>query len=129
MGLRSKRELLQNTAMSTYGPLKEASAGGAKGQKQLKNLCKIGKDFGFHEVLVGALPAILRKQPDKRRTFDGLAMTHLEAEFEKQKANLDSAIQNEEASLAERSTAVRVAHDSVANAKEQQQSSAHAVEE
>jgi len=128
-GLRSKRELLQNTAMSTYGPLKEASAGGAKGQKQLKTLCKIGQDFGFHDVLVDALPAILRKQPDKRRTFDGIAMTQLDAEFEKQHAKLDSAIKDQEASLAERSMALRVAQDSVANAKGHQQNSAQAVEE
>lgn len=127
--LRSKRELLQNTAMSTYGPLKEASAGGAKGQKQLNILCKVGKDFGFHDVLVGALPAILRKQPDKRRTFDGLAMTHLETEFERQKAKLDSAAQDEAASLAELSAALRDAQDSVANAKREQESSAQAVEE
>jgi len=125
--LQVKRTKLEFVAKDVFEPLKFSPAGGATGQKQVKSLCKTGKEFGFHEVLLGTLPAILKKELDKRRTFDGLALKQLDGEFSKCTETFGNAIKDVEASVGEKATAVQVAQDALAAAKLQQQTSARAI--
>jgi len=118
--LVGRKSILEKTEKKAYLPLKAAPAGGQTGQKRLKNLCKVGLDFGFHEVLISSLPGILGKHPDKRRTFDSLAMEQLEVEFTRRAGSLDAEREACEAALEERAGALLAARDALAASKEQQ---------
>jgi hypothetical protein len=87
----SKRRQLETTERDLYMPFKKQSAGSGAGQKRLKRLCHVGRNFGFHEVLLSTLPAVLRKQPDRRQTFDSIALDRLEVEFARHAADLEAA--------------------------------------
>eukprot|EP00928_Gymnodinium_smaydae_P044465 TRINITY_DN29669_c0_g1_i1.p2 TRINITY_DN29669_c0_g1~~TRINITY_DN29669_c0_g1_i1.p2 ORF type:complete len:254 (+),score=74.24 TRINITY_DN29669_c0_g1_i1:765-1526(+) len=82
---------LETAEKEAYRPLMENSAAGSRGEAQLKKLRKAGKAFGFHEALLISLPAILRKQPDRRVTFDGIALRQVEAEFDRRRRDMDAA--------------------------------------
>jgi len=108
-----RKDHLRQTEEESYGALKDAPALGPQGQKQLKTLRKVGREFGFHEVLLEALPAILKKQPDRRRTFDTSALTHLEAEFQKRACKIDADIKTQQADLDAKHAAVQTAEEAV----------------
>mmetsp|Transcript_41314 Transcript_41314/g.74694 ORF Transcript_41314/g.74694 Transcript_41314/m.74694 type:complete len:464 (-) Transcript_41314:240-1631(-) len=118
-----KMDHLKQTEEESYGALKEAAALGSQGQKQLKTLRRVGREFGFHEVLLEALPAILKKQPDRRRTFDNSALTHLESEFQKRACKIDTDIKSHQAALDAKEAAVKAAEEAVAFAEEQKTAS------
>merc|ERR1711964_261558 len=94
-----KKERLEATQKKAYGPLKEVRAQGLNGEKRLKDLRKVGKEFGFHQVLLNTMPAILRKQPDRRQTFDGVAMQQFDTEFAKHFNKLDMATKQSETAI------------------------------
>eukprot|EP00927_Polykrikos_kofoidii_P084439 TRINITY_DN8895_c0_g1_i1.p1 TRINITY_DN8895_c0_g1~~TRINITY_DN8895_c0_g1_i1.p1 ORF type:complete len:473 (-),score=105.02 TRINITY_DN8895_c0_g1_i1:167-1492(-) len=74
---------LHATETNTYQVLKQAAAVGEEAQKGLTALRRVGKHFGFHEVLLDTLPSVLKTKPEKRRTFDDIALKQLEVEFAK----------------------------------------------
>lgn len=115
-----KKELLQITKDKTFTPLKNITAKGAKGQQKVKELRKVGKQFGFHDVLLGSMPAILRKHPDRRRTFDTLAMRSFSAEFSKKLQKLEESIGDKEAAVADRRAAEESARNDIETGKETQ---------
>mmetsp|Transcript_2986 Transcript_2986/g.5449 ORF Transcript_2986/g.5449 Transcript_2986/m.5449 type:complete len:411 (+) Transcript_2986:89-1321(+) len=125
--LEAKMMQLQTAEKDTYQPLKEASASGQKGTKSVKLLRKVGKDFGFHDVLMSVMPFVLKKQPDRRRTFDGITMQQLESEFSKHGAALEAALKEREAVMEESSEAVQAAHAAVQDAKTQHSSNSKAL--
>merc|ERR1711879_635463 len=47
-----KKDRLESTKETAFVPLKDNMAKGIKGQKQVKVLRKVGKEFGFHDVLL-----------------------------------------------------------------------------
>jgi len=120
--LEAKKMQLQTVDKDTYRPLKDTSASGQQGNKMLKILRKTGKVFNFHEVLMDVLPVVLKKQPDRRRTFDGITMQQVEHEFSKHGAALEAALREREAVIEESSTAVQAANTAVDDAKTQHSS-------
>merc|ERR1712178_469797 len=106
---RSKQDELVYAEKTLYAPFKIAPVKGAKGQKQLKGLCQVGKECGFNDVLVNCLPAVLTKQLNKRRTFDALAIQQLDKEFSKLKNNAEADVVCKEASLAAKGDALQAA--------------------
>lgn len=94
----------------------------------MQHLRKIGKELGFHEVLLDAAPAVLRKQPDKRQTFDGITLDQLEKEFSKHTVVLDAAFLGEELALQQHCAAVQQAHESLSNAEDELRESANDLE-
>mmetsp|Transcript_15640 Transcript_15640/g.36620 ORF Transcript_15640/g.36620 Transcript_15640/m.36620 type:complete len:462 (-) Transcript_15640:268-1653(-) len=116
-----KMDHLQQTQQQSFGALRDAAASGAEGQKQLKTLRKVGKEFGFHEVLLDILPAVLKKVPDRRRTFDNFALQHLEAEFRKRAGGIETDIRNHQAELDAGQAAVQAAQDALQHAEERRE--------
>lgn len=78
---RACLEKLQLAQHNTYLPFKEAAAGGVEGCRSLRDLRKVGKEFGFHDILLHSVPDVLRKTPSRRQTFDHMALDQLEKEF------------------------------------------------
>eukprot|EP00930_Biecheleria_cincta_P082935 TRINITY_DN72570_c0_g1_i1.p1 TRINITY_DN72570_c0_g1~~TRINITY_DN72570_c0_g1_i1.p1 ORF type:complete len:456 (+),score=104.83 TRINITY_DN72570_c0_g1_i1:23-1369(+) len=76
-------ERLQLAQHNTYLPFKEAAAKGVEGGRSLRDLRKVGKEFGFHDILLHSVPDVLRKTPSRRQTFDHMALDQLEKEFVK----------------------------------------------
>jgi chromosome segregation ATPase len=122
--LRSKMDFLANVEIQTYAPLKSAPAGGVKGHKQLKTLCKIGKDNGFHEVLLSTLPVILKKKIDKRRTFDDLAIQQVDNEFVKLENKLVGEAADAETCLVRQTATLQTAQNASQAAQEGHENSA-----
>lgn len=114
----SKRSNMEAVEKDIYSPLREASAGRQDGQKSVQKIRKTGKEYGFHGELLSVLPAILRKHPDKRQTFDGIVMQQLEREFAKHSAKLKDAVSKSQACLDNHSFAVEAAQSRVIEAKE-----------
>mmetsp|Transcript_119009 Transcript_119009/g.188480 ORF Transcript_119009/g.188480 Transcript_119009/m.188480 type:complete len:385 (-) Transcript_119009:129-1283(-) len=102
-------ERLQNVENQAYQPLKESAAQGKKGIDQVHCIQKLGKDFGFHETLLESIPAVLRKDLDKRRTFDGFVMDQLEREFTKHCAAIGEKLKEGEEELQGHSIALQEA--------------------
>jgi hypothetical protein len=119
-----KTEKLATIEREAYSPLTAASACDTNGRQKVKSLCKIGKEFGFHEVLLSTLPAVLKKPIDKRRTFDGMALEHVQVEFAKCFERLSAAVADARSALSERSTTVQDAQTSLLHAKEHKDVSA-----
>lgn len=82
----SRVQRLQAAEQEIYKPLKEAAKAtfGPEERKQLNSLRKVGKAFGFHDTLMESVPSVLKKQLDKRRTFDNFVMGEMESAFLKQ---------------------------------------------
>jgi len=92
----ARKRQLQDVEETVYGPLKEACVEGSERQRHMRLLCKAGEKHGLHKELLGVAPAILRKQLDKRQTFDRLVISSLDAEFTKHAEALSSKIQDGE---------------------------------
>lgn len=91
-------ERLQLAQHNTYLPFKEAAAKGVEGGRSLRDLRKVGKEFGFHDILLHSVPDVLRKTPSRRQTFDHMALDQLEKEFAR---HLERAMHSVEASRQE----------------------------
>merc|ERR1712176_513944 len=113
-----KKDRLESTKETVFAPLKDNMAKGNKGQKQIKVIRKVGKEFGFHDVLLDSIPAVLRKQPDRRQTFDGVALRSLSSEFSKHVDKLMTAAKENEVAFAEHLKAEQVAQENLGIAKE-----------
>jgi len=122
-GSESRKRQLETVEKESYEPLKDSAVAGASGQKRLATLRKFGRDHGFHKELLAVLPAILQKQPDKRRTFDGLCMQQLEVEFARQAGSLDTAARDSEMLVARREDELQAAQDALQEARERQRTS------
>lgn len=104
--MQGRKRQLEETAEKVYRPLKEARVEGREAGKQISHLCKVGKKHGLHSELLSVAPAILRKQLDKRQTFDRLTVQSLDAEFTKHVQALTSKIQDGEQTSQEHSEAL-----------------------
>merc|ERR550532_2173005 len=93
----------------------------------IRSLKKVGKDFGFHDVLMDAFPMVLSKQPDRRRTFDGITLQQLESEFVKHSGALEAARRGGETVITESSEAVHAAQAAVTSAKTEHQNNTTAL--
>jgi len=122
-----KKRQLEAAEKDAYEPLRDEPAAGPDGSKRLTVLRKVGKVYGFHNELLSVAPAILKKELDKRRTFDNLVMRQLEVEFRRNVGSLNSEIQDKEQILAERASEVQAAHAAWINAKEEQKNGARAL--
>eukprot|EP00927_Polykrikos_kofoidii_P045404 TRINITY_DN39377_c0_g1_i3.p1 TRINITY_DN39377_c0_g1~~TRINITY_DN39377_c0_g1_i3.p1 ORF type:complete len:601 (+),score=144.28 TRINITY_DN39377_c0_g1_i3:35-1804(+) len=109
--------------------VKEGPAKGSSGQKHLRSLRKVGKEFGFHSVLLGVLPAVFKKPVDRRQTFDGLAVQQLEAEFAKGACSLEAGIQNFTARVEKRKASMEAAIAAVQEAESRRKATRHAADE
>jgi hypothetical protein len=115
-----KIKSLQAVEHEDFQPLKQASVKGARGKKKVKHLCKVGKQFGFHDVLVSkTMPQVALKSIDRRQTFDKLVLDQMEAEFAKKKKELEEALNDETASQLDRQAAVQTAENDLADAQAQ----------
>jgi len=115
--LEAKIVQLQAAEKDIYEPLKETSAIGREGQKKVEVLQKVGKDFGFHDVLMDVLPVVLKKQPNRRRTFDGVALQHFEVEVSRHSATLGAALKEREACIEETSEVLQALRSALDHAK------------
>eukprot|EP00928_Gymnodinium_smaydae_P071849 TRINITY_DN5532_c0_g2_i1.p1 TRINITY_DN5532_c0_g2~~TRINITY_DN5532_c0_g2_i1.p1 ORF type:complete len:611 (+),score=121.94 TRINITY_DN5532_c0_g2_i1:276-1835(+) len=113
-----KKRRLDDAEQQALCPLKETAASGAHGLKRLKVLKKLGKEHKFHGELMSVLPSILRKHPDKRRTFDAAVVHHLEREFAAQSESLQSSIRGSEKSAERCRLSVEAAAKALAEAKD-----------
>lgn len=117
------------TAKREYSVLKDTQIEGHEGHKRLRSLRKVGKEFGFHEVMLNALPAVLAKLPDKRRTFDDLTIQHLQVEIDRNAGKAEAAVQDGGRCAAEQVAAVQRAREALASAKGLHVAHARAVSE
>jgi hypothetical protein len=108
---------LQNVDRDMYQPLKARAAHGAEGFKQLKCIEKVGKRFGFPETLLESARAVLKKELDKRRTFDGLVMSELETQFTKNYNIVESVLKDGQAEYQEQIDAAQEAQTRVDEAE------------
>lgn len=125
--LHTKKAKLESIEKTTVVPLQLSQIkGGSAGQKRLKILQKAGKHYGFHDVLLSSLPLIFKKHPDRRVTFDGLAMQSLNNEFQKRNAAFDLEIGTVEARLEEQAITEERAKSALALADERLKASGRA---
>jgi hypothetical protein len=108
--LANKRQRIE-AAKADLEPLNTTTTSGPDGQKRLKGVRKIGKQFGFHDVLLDALPAVLKKQPDRRQTFDVLTLRQLGVEFTKHGNKAGALMRGGEAAVDECAVAVKEAEE------------------
>lgn len=125
--VEGKKKQLELAKESAYTPLKESSAGGSQGQKRLSTLRKVGKAYGFHNEMLSVMPAVLKKNVQKRQTFDGLVMQYLDVEFARHTGALESQIKERERNAEEQSVATQEARDAFLAAKEAKKSSSQAL--
>ena len=125
--LAGKRKELETVEKDVFGPLKELAAEGPEGQKQVAALCKFGKQHEFHKELINVVPATLRKQPDKRRTFDCVVVEQLEREFAKHAAKVDASMWDGERAVVECASNVELAQAELNNARAERKRNAQAV--
>merc|ERR1711972_36489 len=92
-------------------------AHGTEGNRQLKGIQKFGKHFGFHEVMLDSVRAVLKKDLEKRRTFDGLVMDQLEAAFIKNYTIMKESLEDGQTEFQEQSEAVQEAQSRVDEAE------------
>lgn len=114
----TKVRQLEALEADVLAPFKDHQAKGPDGVKRLKGLCKTGKEFDVHPELLLVIPNILRKQPEKRRTFDTVAIQHLDAEISKRGKGFQEALKQGEQNLAESTAAVDAAQSALLSAKE-----------
>merc|ERR1712217_89776 len=118
-----RKRNLEETVENVYQPLKEARVEGAACAKQAKYLNKIGKEHGFHRELLSVAPEVLKKQLDKRQTFDNLALSSLESEFAKHIRALDAKIKDGEGTLHDQKQTMDTKQLALASARSQRKES------
>merc|ERR1719446_903282 len=89
-------EQLRHVEENLYQPLKGAPAKGQKGQKQLNDIQRIGKQLGFQGQVLEQVPAVLKKALDKRKTHDGIVIDDFELEVSKHYVALESDLKEEQ---------------------------------
>mmetsp|Transcript_75905 Transcript_75905/g.210691 ORF Transcript_75905/g.210691 Transcript_75905/m.210691 type:complete len:376 (+) Transcript_75905:331-1458(+) len=104
-------------AKKEFEPFKEAPIEGSEGKKRIQSLRKIGKEFGFHDVLLSALPAVLSKPLDKRRTFDGVAIKLFETEIRRHSSAAGAAVHDREEAVNKQFDAIQAAKQALILAK------------
>jgi len=117
-----KRQL-EETVENVYQPLKEARVHGPACAKQANYLSKVGKKQGFHRELLTVAPDVLKKQLDKRQTFDNLTLCSLESEFAKHIEALDAKIKHGECTLQEHKQTMQTKQTILVSAKSQHKES------
>lgn len=115
----SKKRSLESVEKDAFGPLKEAFAEGSEGQKRLGVLRRVGKEYGFHSEMMNVMPAVLKKEIDRRQTFDGLVVQYLGVEFARHTDALDLKVKERGSHLTECSSMVQEAHTDLRTAKEE----------
>jgi len=124
-----KKRQLQDVEECVYAPLKEARVEGSERQKQVRVLCKAGEKHGLHKELLCVAPMILRKQLDKRQTFDRTVINSLDAEFTKHIDALSSEIHDRENSLQEHDSALQAKQEALLRARAQKKASARKIDQ
>lgn len=114
-------------AKEAVEPLKAAPAKGPQGQKRLSNLRNIGKQFGFHDVMLAALPAVLRKPVDRRQTFDLLTTQQLEVEIDRHAKAAEATVRDNELAASQREEAMHTAKEALAAARKARREVGHAL--
>jgi|EP00427_Karlodinium_veneficum_P024331 hypothetical protein len=113
---------LEAVEKDVFQPLKQATAKGAQGRHKLKHLQKVGKQFGFHDVLLNTtMPKVALKCLDKRQTFDRLVLDQMEAEFAKKQVELEKALKIEKSVKLDREVALDMAQKNLADAVREQE--------
>merc|ERR1711957_446704 len=92
-------------------------------------LHKAGRDYGFHKELMTVVPAILRKIPDKRRTFDGLVMRQLDAEFHKHVELYDTKLKSKVEAFEHQSAELEAIRAALRGADEEREGNVLAISE
>merc|ERR1739848_936288 len=128
-GTQARKHRLEAAEKYSFGPLKETIAKGADGQKRLSILRRAGKEFGFHEEMMKVLPSVLKKEFDKRQTFDGLVVERLDKEFEKHSGVLDTQLEECETVERECSSSLQAAQSEMQAAQEEQKAQVKALAE
>lgn len=105
-----KVKQLEGIEKDAYQPLKQAVAKGSTCKQRLQQLRKVGKEFGFHDVLLNnTMPKVLLKSLDRRQTFDNKVLELADAEFAKKRAELDTAMKSQESARLVSGSAVQTA--------------------
>jgi peptidoglycan hydrolase CwlO-like protein len=111
---------LEAVEKDVFQPLKQASVKGSQGKNKMKHLQKVGKRFGFHDVLLNTtMPKVALKSIDKRQTFDRLVLDQMEAEFAKKHGELENVLKDEKLVRLDREAALEAARKSLADAQHQ----------
>jgi len=84
---------LETALKDVYEPLKTSKATGRDGRKALDSLEKVFTDVGLEAGLVEHVPETLRKDPEARRTFDGLVLKHVDEQAAKFLAKAEGSLQ------------------------------------
>jgi hypothetical protein len=109
---------LEAVEKDVFQPLKQASVKGVQGKNKMKHLQKVGKRFGFHDVLLNTtMPKVALKSIDKRQTFDRLVLDQMEAEFAKKHVELQNTLKDEKSVRLDREAALQTARKSLADAQ------------
>jgi len=126
--LASKRKRLESAKLDLE-PLSDTATSEAGGKKRLTVLHKVGNEFGFHEVLLTALPAVLKKPPSRRQTFDNLTLRQLEVEFTKHNNKANVLLREGEVAVEASLAAVKEVENAALAAVELQNANAQAYTE
>lgn len=118
-----KKENMESAVNNALNPLKEAGSD----RKMLKDLERIGKVFDMDESLMEALQRSLKKSPQSRSHFDGVAVQEFEGACQKIVADLDAMLKNAEPGRVERDANVQVARATQETMCTQHEASATAV--
>merc|ERR1712070_1187770 len=95
----------------------------------MRLLCKAGEKHGLHKELLSVAPMILRKQLDKRQTFDRTVISSLDAEFTKHIDALSSDIQEREHSLQDHDSTLQAKHEALLKARAQKKASTRKIDQ
>eukprot|EP00931_Biecheleriopsis_adriatica_P005364 TRINITY_DN106888_c0_g1_i1.p1 TRINITY_DN106888_c0_g1~~TRINITY_DN106888_c0_g1_i1.p1 ORF type:complete len:416 (-),score=127.91 TRINITY_DN106888_c0_g1_i1:254-1420(-) len=109
---------LEVAEQNVFRPFVQTQAGGPQAGKCLRDLRKVGKDFGFHDVLMNSIPDILRKEPERRQTFDALALKQMEVEFSRHISSHEAIVRESQQEILTCATAVQEAKAAQAAAVE-----------
>jgi len=112
-----EKKHLQQVAETIYKPLKEASMDRNAAQKHVRQLCKAGQKLGFHKELLMVMPPVLRKELERRQTFDKTVVRSLDNEFAKHAQSLQSKLQENELALHQQDEALHEKQSALAEAK------------
>jgi len=84
---------LETTLKDMFEPLKTAKVTGHDGRKSLSVMEKVFTEAGIEAGLVEHVPETLRKDPEARRTFDGLVIKHVSEQAAQCLTKADAALQ------------------------------------
>lgn len=117
--MQAKKQRLDAVEQDAFAPLKEMAAKGSDAQKRLSIVRKVGKEFGFHEEMMKVLPSVLKKELDKRQTFDGLVVERVGVEFAKHSGALDTHVKERASAVDESANILQETQLDLQHAKEE----------